>query len=308
MEPAKHSGTPSETPSSLEVRLRGLRARISDLKPDDLLLLDEVTDQIGRTRKLLGGDSEAAAEAAFARFGGQAEVEARISAELAVVQPLAQPAQFEAAHRRAIRALEVLDREGYREPRVPRLGPLSPVAEWGAAFVAEYIVKSYAEGVVRTIRSLYTRREAQCEPAASERRLLAHARIEIDRLVPSFSGGGIGAPFLIVGGLLVPLLASVSQYVGAINFANRAVLTAGIGILFVLFFLLSAMLLAGASVARRRSRLIMQPALTALWASIGHAGKPPEDDATLFATLAIAMAGVLWFVFPAAAALIYFVF
>lgn len=308
MEPDKHPVAASETPNSLEWRLRGLRARISDLKPDDLLLLDEVTDQIGRTRKLLGGDSEAAAEAALNRFGGQAEVEARIFAELAIEQPLAQPAQFEEAHRRAIRALEVLDREGYREPRVPGLGPLTPVAAWGAELVAAYIVKSYAESIVTAIRRLYMRREAQCAPAAPERRLLAHARIEVDRLAPSFSGGGLGAPFLIVGGVLIPLFASVSQYLGAINFANRAVLTAGVGILFVLFFLLSAMLLAGASVARRRSRLIMQPALAALWASIGHAGYPPEDDATLFATLAIAMAGVLWFVLPAAAALIYVVF
>ncbi|MEP7215779.1 MAG: hypothetical protein ABI782_05950 [Anaerolineaceae bacterium] len=308
MEPDEHPEAATPTPNSLESRLRGLRTRISDLKPDDLLLLDEVTDQIGRTRKLLGGDSDAAAEAALARFGGQVDLEARISAELAIEQPLAEPAQFEKTHRRAIRALEVLDREGYREPRVPRLGPLTPVAVWGAAFVAEYIVKSYAEGIVGSLRKLYSRREAQCAPAAPERRLLAHARIEMDRLAPSFSGGGVGAPFLIVGGLLVPLIASVSQYLGAIDFANRGVLTVGIGILFVLFFLLSAMLLAGASVARRRCRLIMQPALTALWASIGHAGKPPEDDATMFATLAIAMAGVLWFVLPAAAALIYFVF
>ena len=308
MEPERQTEGESAGRRSLESRLHGLRARIGELKPDDLLLLDEVTDQLGRTRRLLGGDSEALAEDAFARFGGQAEVEARIAAELAVRGALAQPEHFAEAHRRTVRALEVLDREGYREPRVPRLGPLTPVAAWGAEFVAAYIVKSYAESIVTAIRRLYMRREAQCEPSAPERRLLAHARIEVDRFAPSFSGGGLGAPFLIAGGVLFPLLASVSQYLGAINFANRAVLTTGVGILFVLFFLLSAMLLAGASVARRRSRLIMQPALAALWASIGHAGNPPEDDATLFATLAIAMAGVLWFVLPAAAALIYIVF
>ena len=185
---------------------------------------------------------------------------------------------------------------------------MKPVVAWGAEFVAAYIVKSYAESVVGSLRRLYLRREAQCPPAASERRLLAHARIEMDRLAPSFSGGGLGAPFLLVGGVLLPLLASVSQYLGAINIANRLVLMAGIGVLFVLFFLLSAMLLAGASVARRRSRLIMQTPLARLWAAIGHAGNPPEDDATLFATVAIAMAGVLWFVLPAAVAVVYFVF
>ncbi len=288
--------------------MRGLRTRIGDLKPDDLLLLDEVTDQLGRTRRLLSGDSEALAEDAFARFGSQADVEARIAAELAEQAVLAQPERFEHAHRRTIRALEVLDREGYRQPRVPRFGPLKSVVEWGAEFVAAYIVKSYAVGIVASLRRLYMRREAQCPPAAPERRLLAHARIEMDRLAPSFSGGGIGAPALFAGGILVPLLASVSQYFGAINLANRVVQTAAIAILFVLFFLLSAMLLAGASVARRRSRLIMQAPLATLWAAIGHAGDPPEDDATLFATVAIAMAGALWFVLPAAIASVYFVF
>lgn len=303
-----HPESGSEPARSLESRLRGLRTRIGDLKTEDLLLLDEVTDQLDRTRRLLGGDPEAAAEAALARFGGQAEIEARIAAELAVRQPLAQPERFEEAHRRAIRALEVLDREGFREPRVPRLGPLKPVAEWGAEFVAEYLVKSYAQGTVGTLRNLYARREAQCEPAAPERRMLARARVQVDRLAPSFSGGGLGAPVLIAGGVLVPLLASVSQYLGAISFTNRLVLTAGIGILFVLFFLLSGMLLTGASVARRRSRLIMQAPLATLWATIGHAGNPPEDDATLFATLAIALAAVLWFVLPAAVAVVYIVF
>lgn len=308
MESEGQAGEPAQGQRSLESRLRGLRSRIGDLKPDDLLLLDEVTDQLNVTRRLLAGDSAAAAEAALAKFGGQAEVEARIVAELGVRQPLAEPAQFEEAHRRTIRALEVLDREGYRDPQVPRLGPLKPVAAWGAEFVAEYLVKSYAESIVGALQRLYTQREAQCPPSAPERRLLAHARIEIQRLAPSFAGGGLGAPVLIAGGILVPLLASVSQYLGAISFTNRIVLATGIGILFVLFFLLSGMLLAGASVARRRSRLIMQQPLATLWATMGHAGDPPEDDATLFATVAIVMAGFLWFVLPAAVATVYLVF
>lgn len=308
MEPEKPPLAAASAQRSLESRLRGLRTRIGDLKPDDLLLLDEVTDQLGRTRRLLGGDSDAVAEAVLASFGGETEVEARIVAQLAVQQPLAQPERFGEAHRRTVRALEVLDREGYREPRVPRLGPLTPIAAWGAEFVAEYIVQAYAKGIVGTVRTLYARREAQCIPASPERRLLAQARIEIDRLAPSFSGGGIGPPILVVVGILLPLLGTLSQYLGAINFADRWVLTTGIGVLFVIFFLLSGMLLAGASVARRRSRLIMQQPLATLWESVGNAGHPPGDDATFFATVAIAMAGVLWFVLPALAAVVYFVF
>lgn len=298
---------PAPQDETKESRLHGLRARIGDLKPDEILLLDELTEQLDRTRRLLRGDTEQTAEAVLARFSGQAEMEARITADLAVSTPLAQPARFEEAHRLTMRALEVLDRDGFRNPRVPRLGPLKPLVEAGAEFIAEYIVKSYAEDVVNSLRKLYARREAQSAPAAPERKLLAHARVEMDRLAPTYTGGGLGAPFLLAGGVLVPLLASASQYFGAIDFGSRAVLLGGVGLLFVLFFLLSGMLLAGASVARRRSRLIMHQPLAALWETVGHAGNPPEDDATLFALAAIVLTALLWFVLPAAAAVLYFV-
>ncbi|MBA4179958.1 MAG: hypothetical protein C0506_05150 [Anaerolinea sp.] len=297
----------AEPGQTRESKLQGLRSKIGEFRPDDLLLLDELTDQLERTRRLLRGETEEAAEAALARFSGQAEVEARIAAELAVSAPLAQPDRFGEAHRLAMRAVEVLEREGSRSPRVPRLGPLRPVVEAGAEYIAEYIVKSYAENIVTSLKKLYARREAQCAPQAPERRLIAHARLEMDRVAPTYSGGGLGAPFLLLGGLLVPLVASVTQYAGAIDFANRWVLFGGLGVLSVLFFLLSGMLLAGASVARRRSKLIMHQPLAALWETVGHAGRPPEDDATLFALAALILTAMLWFVLPAAGAVIYFV-
>lgn len=291
-----------------ESRSRRFRARIGEIKPEEFLLLDDLTEQLDRTRRLLRGDSEEAAEAALARFSGQAEIEARIVAELAETRPLAQPDRFGEAHRLTMRAIEVLDREGYRNPKAPGAGPLRPVVEAGAAYIAAYIVRSYTQTIVGALKSLYLRRETQCPPDAPERRMLARARIEMERLAPSFSGGGLGAPFLLIGGLIVPLFASVTQYFGAIDFANRTVLLGGLAILFVLFFLLSSMLLGGASVARRRSKLIMQQPLAALWETVGHAGNPPEDDSTLFALAAIILTAALWFVLPAVGFLLYLVF
>ena len=305
-EPGEQSPQGAATEAK-ESRLQGLRSKIGDFRPDELLLLDELTEQLDRTRRLLSGDTERAAEAALARFSGQAEVEARIAAQLAASMPLAQPERFGEAHRLTMRAVEVLDREGFRNPKVGRLGPLSPVVEAGAEFVAEYIIKSYSESIVGSLRNLYARRESQCVPGTPERRLLSQARVEMDRVAPTFTGGGPGAPILLVGGLLVPLIASISQYAGAISFSNRWVLLGGVAILFVMFFLLSGMLLAGASVARRRSKLIMHQPLAALWETIGHAGNPPEDDATMFALAAIVLTAMLWFVLPAAAAVLYFV-
>lgn len=289
------------------------RPRLAErLLPDRLLgetpILDEFTDQLDRTRRLLTGSPEEAAELALDRFGGEIEVEARIAIELAVLEPLAHPERFLEAHRIVMRALEVLDREGSRNPAVPNLGPLTAIAETGVEFVAEYVVKSYAEGIVGSLRRLYARREVQAEPRSPERKLLAGARIEVDRIAPGFSGGGIGAPVLVAGGLALPLVASLSQYVGAINFTNRWLLMAFTAVLFLLFLSLSTILLRGAAVARHRSRLIMRQPLAALWETVGHAGDPPEDDSVMIATGAVILAALVWFVLPVGGAVIYLVF
>jgi hypothetical protein len=271
-------------------------------------LLDELTEQLERTRQLLTGSPEAAAEAALERFAGESEEEARIALDLAAAGPLAAPGRFLEAHRLVMRALEVLDREGARNVRVSRwFGPLRPLAEFGAEFVATYIVKSYARDVIGSLGRLYTRREAQSLPGTPERRALARARVEADRLAPGFSGGGIGAPVLVAGGAVVPLAASVGQYLGAIDFLSRPVIAFGFGALFLLFLFLSSVLLSGAGLAHRRSRLIMSQPLAALWEVLGHAGEPPRDNSRVFATVAIVLTGLVWVVVPAAGVTLYLV-
>ena len=218
------------------------RARLGDR-----LLLDELTEQLGRTRSLLTSSPEAAAERALDRMGGQSEVEARIAAELAVTEPLAQPGRFPEAHRLAMHALEVLDRYGSRGVQVKRLWFLSPVAEQLIEMVADYIVQSFAEGVVGRLRSLYARREAQCPPEAPERRLLARARVETDRLAPGFNGGGSLATIILVGTIAVPALAGLTNYVGAIDFTDRSILGGSTAVVFLLFLAISAVVMRGAA-------------------------------------------------------------
>ncbi|MGI8423985.1 MAG: hypothetical protein ACR2NO_07750, partial [Chloroflexota bacterium] len=175
-------------------------------RPDELLL-DQLADQLDRTRRLLTGTPEEAAERALARIGGERETEARIAAALAAHVPLAEPARFPEAHRLAMAALEVLDREGSRDPKVGRLGPFAPVAALAVEFVAEYIVKSYAQAIAGRLATLYARRETQAAPGP-ERRLLASARAETARVAAGFRGGGPAAPLLVAGGAALPLLAS----------------------------------------------------------------------------------------------------
>lgn len=311
-------GSPRKRPNlaeTLESRVVAPTSRIADkIIPDKLdanrimretPVLDQLTDQLDRTRRLLAGDAEEAAEAALARFGDDANIEARIAVELAVTEPLASPERFPEAHRIAIRALEVLDREGSRDPKVPNLGPLSVVVEFVVEYVAEYIVKSYAQDVANTMKRVYTRREAQCPPEHPARRLLSRARIEMDRIAPGYGGGGFGPLAFVFGGILVPVLASAGKSLGAIAVTKPLILS-GLGLLFILSLALSSMVLQGASIAHRRSRLIMQQPLAALWETIGHAGNPPEDDAVELATFAVIFTALLWFVVPAVIAVLYF--
>lgn len=270
------------------------------------LILDELTEQLDRTRRLLAASPEDAAEVALSRLREE-EAERRIAAGMAERAPLAEPDRFPEAHRLAIHALEVLDREGSRDPKLPRLGPLTGMAQVVVEFVAQYLVKSFASDIVGRLRNLYARREAQCEPSTTERRTLSRARLEIDRLAPGFSGGGIGAPILIVGGLLVPALASLSNYVGAIDFTNRRIVLVGLLLLFIVALSLSSAVLRGAAVAHRRSQLIMGQPLAALWETLGNAGTPPEDDSVLFASIAVLVTAMVWFVLPAVAAIVYVV-
>jgi len=274
-------------------------------RPDELLL-DELAEQFERTRHLLSSSPEAAAARALERIGGQAEVEARIAVQLAREDPLAVPNRFGEAHRQVIRALEVLDREGFSSPRTRGFGPLNALIEPPVEFVAEYIVKSYAESVAGRMRSLYARREAQAPPHSPDRALLARARVEMDRLSPGFSGGGVLAPILLVGGVLVPAVAGLGNLLGAIPLGSRAVVLSAMAVLFVAFYVLSAVLLQGAAVARRRSRLIMGAPLAALWETIGEAGNPPEDESTLFGVVAVVLTALSWLFLPLIA-LTYFV-
>lgn len=106
---------------------------------------------------------------------------------------------------------------------------------------------------------------------------------------------------------MIPLFASVTGYAGAIDWSGRPILVAGLAMLFVLSIVGGWVLLNGASVARRRSQLIMAAPLLALWETVGRAGKPPEDDAVLFGTIAVVLTAVVWLLIPAGLGVVFVV-
>jgi len=172
--------------------------------PDDHLILDEVTQQLATTFQLLSGDPDEAAERALAEIGVDTRTEAALLAEIAAAGPLAYPDRFEQGHRLVMRALEVLDRDGWKHPVLRRLGPFSGAASGAVQFVARTIVRGHVSNVVHALSRLYARRESQSQTASAERRMLARARIQTDRLALGYKGGSLPLPTVLIGGAAVP--------------------------------------------------------------------------------------------------------
>src|SRR5690348_9232329 len=112
------------------------------------LLVDELSEQLSRTRSLLTAGPESVAERALDHMGSQAEAEGRVAAERAVREPLAQPDRFPEAHQLVMQALEVLDRHGSSGAHVKHLWFLAPLAEQLIERVAGFIAGSYAKSII----------------------------------------------------------------------------------------------------------------------------------------------------------------
>jgi hypothetical protein len=267
---------------------------------EDHLILDEVTDQLATTFQLLSGDPDEAAERAFAAIGIDTRAEALLLGEIAAPGPLAHPDRFEQSHRLVMRALEVLDRDGWKHPRLRALGPLSGAAHTAVQFVAKAIVRGHVSNVVHSLSRLYARRESQAQTLSDERRMLARARIQTDRLSLGFKGGSLPLPTVLIGGAALPVLASVARQFGAVQGEGPVLLVPLGAILAVMFAILAWVLLQGAGLAHRRIKVALDPSLRALYETIGHAGHPPQDESATIAAAAIALTAVAWFVVPVA--------
>ncbi|HEY0389424.1 MAG TPA: hypothetical protein VGC71_13365 [Gaiellales bacterium] len=270
----------------------------------DRLLLDDVTEQLTTTLQLLTGDPDEAAERAFAEIGIDTRTEASLLSQIAAAGPLAHGDRFEQSHRLAMRALEVADRDGWRNPKLRSLGAATGPARLVVEFVARTIVRGYVAQVVRTLSRLYARRESQSQTGSEERRMLARARIQTDRLALGYRGGSLPLPTVLIGGAAVPVLASVARSAGALKGAGTPVIVALGVLLAVVFGALAWLLLQGAGLAHRRIAVALAPSLAALWETIGHAGRPPEDESETIAAAAIVLTALAWFVVPIAIAVI----
>ena len=110
------------------------------MRRTERLLLDELSDRLD-TLKLIRTDDEQRADAILEQFGAKGRVESEMLEQLSARAPLRYPDRFEEAHRTAMRALEVFDRNAARSPSNLHVGPLEPVASYVVQLLIRMIVR-----------------------------------------------------------------------------------------------------------------------------------------------------------------------
>ncbi|MGL6280391.1 MAG: hypothetical protein ACRC50_12655 [Gaiella sp.] len=258
-------------------------------------LLEEIDNPIERL-KLLSEDDEG-----MARYLDALEIssprERELVREIARTRPLALPERFGADHRLMVEALESLARHGYQGSQAgKRFGPLAPAATWFVTLMARYLVVSHIKTLAKAMRNLYGLREIQSLPDTPERAALNIARTDAERMVAVLDQREIGLPTFVIGGAILPLVASVGRITGTLSSTYWASAIGVAGMLLALCF--SWALMRGAAIASRRIRLATNVPAARLWESIGWCGRPPRSQIRTFVIAAVGLTIASWIVVP----------
>jgi hypothetical protein len=265
-----------------------------EVKPEEKLLIDDLSDRLESLQMLRGGDS-AQTEALLEAFGSSGQIENQMLKELSSKVPLLHTSRFDEAHRRAMRALEVFDRNGPRPPsalKVPKL--IKPVANQIVQLLITVIVRSFQKRLVSHLRQLYALREANSPVGSDEYQLLATARIQVDAIAPDLNKTSLPLPAFLVGGAAISgtlsfIGDSLTSDLGRFCF-SAGFLIVGLGVFWCV--------LKAAGIARSRGRIAIDASFQALWEVIGDAGSPPKDQARMFAVIASILLLAIWLVVP----------
>lgn len=257
------------------------------------LLLDQID-----AFRVLRADSAEARGAMLENIAGKGKPEQDIVHELSKVRPLFRPDRFEEAHRVAMRSVEVLERNGSRNPTLRRLGPLGPIAKWAVAQATRWIVRSHLRRIMNNVCDLYERREANSAWNTPEHSMLRRARIDARRVSEGMNGKPLGLPAFVLGGAFLTTIAGAAQSAAKRALTHSAGVLALAVVVIALLFALSWVALYSAGVARHRIKLSTDQPIRALWQTIGAAGDPPRDESLNFAVYAIVLLVLSWAIVP----------
>ncbi len=268
---------------------------IPEPEQEEGLLIDLLGERLESLQLLRGVDDETETNQLLEAFGSSGEIESTMLKELSSKDPLHHTQRFDEAHRRAMRALEVFDRNGSRQPsalKVPKL--IKPVVKRIVQLFITFIVRSHQKRLVKHLRQLYALREANSAVGSDEYQLLATARIQVDAITPDLNKSSLPLPAFLIGG------AAIS---GTLSFVGRSLTTDQGRFGFAAGFLIVGLglfwcVLKAAGIARSRARIALDGSFKALWEVIGDAGDPPKDQAKLFAVVASVLLLAIWIVVP----------
>jgi hypothetical protein len=282
--------------------------RPDEAQTDQPLLVDELEERLDRFRILYDRD-DASTNQMLAELGGSGQVEREMLRELAATSVLRRPDRVPEAHAVAMRALEVLARNGSRPPsQLRRLGPLTRVAKYLVQQIIRYVVRRHQHQVVESLRDLYSRRLGWVPPGDAARSVLLRARLDVERAAPAYKKSTIGVPAFLLGGAVVSSLTQGLRRGVSAAAGSRVGVTVAITAAFVLIAASSWVILQGAAVARRRIKLTLDRPLAALWETIGWCGRPPRDNSSLMAAFAIALTVAGWLLIPLGLILVFALF
>ncbi len=256
-----------------------------------------ILDQIDAFRVLRADTPEARGEV-LEKIAGRGKPEQDIVSQLSKVRPLFRPDRFEEAHRVAMRSVEVLERNGSRNPTLRHLGPIGPIAKWFVAQATRWIVRSHLRRILNNVCDIYERREANSAWDTPEHAMLRRARIDARRVSAGMNGKPLGIPAFVLGGAFITTIAGAAQSAAKKALDHQVgVLVLG-AIVVALLCALSWVALYSAGVARHRIKLSTDQPMQALWETIGAAGDPPQDESLNFAVYAIVLLVLSWAVVP----------
>ena len=269
------------------------------IREEEGLLLDELTSRLDSLR-LFREHDEAEVNTVLEQFGSSGVLEDQMLKELSSRLPLKHPARFDEAHRGAMRALEVYDRNGPKPPsalKVPKL--VKPIANRVVQLLIIAIVRSHQKRLVKDLRQLYALREANSPVGSDDYQLLATARIQVDAIMNDLNKSSLPLPAFLVGGAAISgLLSVVKNSLTGDQWAQYTFAAA----FFVIGLGMFWCILRAAGIARSRTRIALDASFKALWEVIGDAGNPPKDRAKLFATIATILLVLVWIIVPAVVA------
>ncbi len=238
------------------------------------------------------------------QLGANDQVDREIVLELAAPKPLWRPDRFMEAHTLMVRSLEVLDRNGTRNPPVPNVGPLKPVLRYLIEIAAKFIVRSHVRTIADSVDRLYARREANCtEHYDEQRRMLRRARVDMGRVMPGFKRNPLAIPGVLLGGAFLSTILSVIQDTIGLFGGSGIARVIATALVFLIAVLAAFVILRGAAVAHRRIDMTTDQPVAALYDVIGRCGEPPNDQSGTFALIALLLMALAVLIIPIGAAI-----